>query len=63
MISIRDSLVIRHKFQLRFIPKLWHTLCVLESRDFRRYDVITLICEILSSDVGSRISNTRVMTS
>ena len=28
------SLVIRHKFQLRFTPKIWHTPGVLESCDF-----------------------------
>jgi len=35
-VSIRVGLVIRHKFQLRFTPKIWHTPGVLQSRDFRR---------------------------
>ena len=34
MVSIRVSFVIRHKFQFRITPEMFHTPVVLESSDW-----------------------------
>jgi len=62
-VIIKVSLVIRHKFQLRFTPKIWHMPGVLESRDFRRIsstlhcDIVTLVFEIRSSNIVTLVSS------